>query len=847
MGTEGFFTRVEAKGKLPTKSSFTPDMDPDTLHRMGLRGVRDMNPDARTPCMEPSGDPKPDVYILGGFPSRMDDKKGYHHAGANRSLDSELPRDVAVRWDNVCRTYPPKGRDPKWHEVECFRPSVVESIEKAKPLAIIGLGPHALRWALPGISGGVRKARGRRFPIRVGDHACWFYPIMDPEYVAKINEGDRPQKIDAVGADEWEKTHLADIKRIVKDLSLRERPTVVPPDTYFDGLRIVTDPDEVEAELKYFKKQSVISLDVETSCLSPYSHNAVVLSLALSAGKRTLAIPLDHPAVKASRATRAAIHKRLRKLLCSGKEVVAQNLAFDLEWLIELLGPEIARGSVWHDTMVQAFVLDQRIGALNLDYLCRQNLGIPLKSIVPVNHDRLEAEPLEKLLKYNALDAKYTLHVHASQMERLVREKLGDVYTMQMRRIPTTVLAQRRGICVDADAVVEFAKRYSEELNEIEREAKKLPEVKEYISRFGSFSLSSSAAIIKIFRDIIQDPLTAPEGGGKYSADAKTLEKVRSKIPLAGYVLDFRRITKLKGTYVDRFHPKHPETYVYPDGKIHCKFNTTVTATGRLSSNDPNMQNAPKRRDKEVRRMIVPPKKHVILSSDYGQIEARVIAMASKDAAFVQALQDDYDIHMHWAETIRDAWPKTFKKRGSDLKKFRSDIKNQWVFPQFFGASAMSCARALEMPKEVAAELAEEFWQMFPTIKKWQQQLARFYKKTGYVECLTGRRRHGPLSWNMIINTPIQGTASDIVVNAMDRISEEAEQSDRPWLQPVLNIHDDLTFTIPKKKLDEAVDTIQKMMCDVPYDFVNVPITIEMEAGKNWASMKEIGVFTSNQ
>jgi DNA polymerase I-like protein with 3'-5' exonuclease and polymerase domains len=227
---------------------------------------------------------------------------------------------------------------------------------------------------------------------------------------------------------------------------------------------------------------------------------------------------------------------------------------------------------------------------------------------------------------------------------------------------------------------------------------------------------------------------------------------------------------------------------------------------------------------------------------DYGQIEARVIAMASKDTNLVASLWHRGDIHMEWAEKFCKKFPKL-----GEPKAFRYFAKNKVVFPSFFGSKPRQIAKNLNIDEHGCEELFEDFWEKFSGVLQWQKSLLAFYSERGYVECLTGRRRRAPISYNRIINAPIQGTASDIVVDGMNRLSEKSQLLDNPQLQAVLNVHDDLTFYIESRQIDTVVPIVVTGMLDCSYDFINVPLSVEMSIGKDLYRMKEEDTFFSNE
>lgn len=255
------------------------------------------------------------------------------------------------------------------------------------------------------------------------------------------------------------------------------------------------------------------------------------------------------------------------------------------------------------------------------------------------------------------------------------------------------------------------------------------------------------------------------------------------------------------------------------------------------SSDSPNLQNFPSKTGKEPRGMIKAPPGHILVCCDYGQIEARLIGVASQDPVFCKALWENYDVHMEWARKIAEAYPKVI--HGSQnldnkkaMKTFRSKVKNLWVFPAFYGASYRSIAAGLKIPESVAQELFEEFWDQFNGVRKWQRWLSDRYNELGYTESLFGRRRHAPLTHNAIINAPIQSSASDICVLSMVELNKKG-------LTVVLNVHDEIGFYIPEDQLETQVDQIVREMTRPKLSWLNIPISVEVKIGYDWFNMEE--------
>lgn len=264
-----------------------------------------------------------------------------------------------------------------------------------------------------------------------------------------------------------------------------------------------------------------------------------------------------------------------------------------------------------------------------------------------------------------------------------------------------------------------------------------------------------------------------------------------------------------------------------------------------------NLQNFPKHgAGYEVRNIITAPENHVIVSLDYAQLEARLLAMASKDEVFCKAIWDGEDTHMRWAERILEDCPDLLEKYNITKKEFRSDVKTNLVFASFYGSSRDSVAYHYQtnygISQNITFSIFEEFWNIYSDVKKWQQSQIDFYDRHGYIESLTGRRRHAPLNINKIINLSIQSTASyDICLGAGDRLSELAYKLNKPQYQYIINVHDSLDFYVPVESVEEDILFIAKEMVRPMFDWVIVPLEVECSIGTRWAEMEEIGKWDS--
>lgn len=868
----GFFSSEIAASRSITRGEPTLEL----MHRLQCRVCPlDKCKGTKHPHLEPNGAKEPLVYVLGAAPVADDDEDGLHFSNEGepgrivrtylRKYSEELGIKVNARFNNITRTFSGEKRAPTRVEVECCRPSIHKDIQETQPIAIFGFGQEVLSWAAPGLQ--ISSVRGRRFPIKIGAFTTWFYCFNDPSEVKQVPKGRKradPQR---------EFVFKFDIRRAIKSLRYNDEPFVVTRKQAMEGIEVITKQsggaDRVVDLLAWASKQAEAGFDIETDRLRPYHKKATMLSAAVSVGGKnvwdpgtTFTFGLDHAEAGWSPDERARIDVAFKAFLKSKCRKAVHQLAFELEWMGVMYGHEYIRDDNWDDSVTQAFILDERTGnrkqkhgPASLHFGCMMYAGLPLKDLSPdIDRKRMAEQRLAVILPYNGMDAKYHLLLKRMQHAQLEREGLLVPYQMMLERVPTVVLTQMRGAPIDA---VENQRLYDEYFPRVQKAEKDI-EANPWVKKFNMqarhlFNPGSDPDIVALLRDIMQLDLADEEGN--WATDKKVLGRVKD--PIGKSILEFRRSSKALSTYILPLRPESPHNY---DGEIHSVLNTTVAITGRLSSEDPNTQNFPTRDEElgKMRRQIAARKGHSIMKFDYGQIEARVIAMASRDPVFVKSLWERLDVHGDWAKRILKVYPKRvggadmvkdiLSSKPSDeakkaLKGFRTDIKNQWTFPAFFGAQLPGIAGYLNIPQEVLEPLWEEFWDEFRGVKKWQERLKKDYERDGYVTYLTGRRRNGPMTDNQLFNSPIQGPTADIVLDGMRRLSRMGD----PYLQPIFNIHDDLTFELPNDRIDTYAETIITEMLAVPFDFVNVPITVEAAVGPNWCDTEGIGDFSSDK
>jgi uracil-DNA glycosylase family 4 len=794
------------------------------------------------PKMLPTGSKNPLVYMLGEAPGQQEDEDGEQFVGrAGQTLRERIPEEWEghIRWNNTLRCRPPGNRDPLPLETACCRHLQEDDIAKSKPLAVFGFGNVPLEWMIG--ERGIHQWRGRRIPCKIKGHSFWFYPMLHPSYINRIRN-DRKK------GEEWERVFTADLERALSDVEIgKEEPYV--EDFKKDLLKGIAPllswrVEDVRQALHSLLGEQDIGLDIETKGLKPQAAGAKILSIAVGTYDKICTFPLDHRQAKWSKEQRIEIDKLLLDFLLKSGTKWCQNAKFEQEWLSFFYGNDILFQTQWGDTMAQAHVLDEREGKA-LEDLTIIHFGFNLKKCHSVDVKNLDNEPLEDVLWYNGTDAKYTHPIALLQQERLEEQGLLPVYEMTNRRCPALVLTQRRGLHVNQTEVQDWNKKLRKDIEKTEEKIRALPDVQDWEKEKGAKFRPSSTQDLA---NLLHNHLHLPDG----STDETVLEQL--KHPIGKLELQYRADTTLLTRYVTPYMPggKH----IFPDGMVYGNFSHLVTRTGRLASDDPNLQNWPKRKRKELRNIICVPEGEWMVAADYGQIEARVIGMASRDLGLCKQLWTDFDIHAHWTRRILEEYPKW---RGHIIQEFelskhdeklifktcRNETKNGWVFAQFYGSSYEACAAGMGIPSDVARGLSKEFWADYVGAKRWQDKLRTFYIENGYVETLTGRRRRAPLSINERANSPIQGTASDIVVDAMERLSVIAYEQERPQLQPILNVHDDLTFRLPDKTLEEDIEVIAREMLMCRYNFINVPLIIDVSVGKSWGALEEIQVFRS--
>ena len=511
-------------------------------------------------------------------------------------------------------------------------------------------------------------------------------------------------------------------------------------------------------------------------------------------------------------------------------DIVGQNIKFDIlalrKYGVRVKGPLF-------DTMLAHYLLNPELRH-GMDYLAETYLKyktVPIEDLIGPKGKKqasMRTVPIEQIKEYAAEDADVTLRLKHYFAPLLKQEGLESLFfEMEMPLIYVLAEMEATGVKLDTNALKQSSEVLSQQLSTLEESI--------YDLAGQSFNINSTKQVGEILFDKLKlDEKAKKTKTGGYSTSEEVLEKIRSKHPIVDKLLEYRGIKKLLSTYIDALPALiHPET-----GKIHTSFNQAVTATGRLSSTNPNLQNIPVRDElgREIRKAFIADDDDCIFfSADYSQIELRLMAHLSNDPHMVEAFCSGADIHAATAAKIY----------GIPVEEVTSDMRRKAKTANFgiiYGISVFGLAERLSIPRAESKELIDGYFQTYPRIKEYMEESIRVAKEKGYVETLFKRKRFLPdiNSHNAIvrgyaernaINAPIQGSAADIIKLAMIRIHQRFE-AEHLKSRMILQVHDELNFNVRKEEFDRVKEIVLDCMEHVLQ--LRVPLIADCGEGKNW-------------
>lgn len=540
----------------------------------------------RSPKMEPTGSKEPILYIVGESPGNNEDYEGYQFAGKSGDMirpefDRWFTKEWItkyVRWNNVVRCFN-NNITPNNFEIRCCKPSIVRDIERSKPLIIVGFGAVPLKSFIDKEK--ITLWRGRRIPIKVGNHSCWYMPMFHPSYIMR-NRGIGHES-------EIEKIFKKDIEKVYDYVIDEYKEPIVIDKDYDEGINTFQEGFNIDALFSLlrsvFNREEYIAVDIETNKLKPYYPDSKILSVAVSNYKDTIVFPVSYKEGLENEMRTVLILKELHKFFLEQKNIIAHNLKFELEWFFQFFkSQDFMRKVQWHDSMLQAYLIDERTtkeegeGMFNLGCLCLQRFGFNLKELTDLPKDNLESVSLDKLLKYNGMDAKYTHKLFLHQKYMLPIE-LDKSYLDLVNTTTTLVVTQNYGLKVDEEKLNNLYEDYKSRLLDIDAQIQNRPEVKKFCKEGKVFNPNSPKHLVSIFENILKIKkikATAKEG---YSVDNEVLKILQEKgIVLADLITQHRTINKLKSTYLETVKASQI------NGIAHPQFSAIGTITGRLSS-----------------------------------------------------------------------------------------------------------------------------------------------------------------------------------------------------------------------------------------------------------------------
>ncbi|QFU17916.1 DNA polymerase I [Microvirga thermotolerans] len=606
------------------------------------------------------------------------------------------------------------------------------------------------------------------------------------------------------------------------------------------GYETITSLDRLGEWIAQAREQGFLAVDTETSALDANLADLVGFSLALEPG-RAAYVPLQHRSdsdlfggglVPGQIPLHDAI-AAIKPLLEDPSVLkIGQNLKYD--WVVfKRHGIDLRP---FDDTMLISYVLDAGKGSHGMDELSRRHLGhspISFADVAGTGRNKVSFDRVDiaKATAYAAEDADVTLRLWHVLKPRLAAERRTTVYeTLERPLVDVIARMEMRGIAVDRQILSRLSGDFAQSLARLEDEIHEMAGEK--------FALGSPKQIGDILFGKMGLPGAKKTPSGQWATPATLLEELaQAGHALPEKILEWRQLAKLKSTYTDTLQEHmHPETR-----RVHTSFSLAATTTGRLSSSEPNLQNIPIRTEagRKIRKAFVAPEGSKIISADYSQIELRILAHIADIPQLQEAFAKGQDIHAATASAMF----------GVPLDKMTPDLRRQAKTINFgiiYGISAFGLAVRLGIPNAEAAAFIKQYFERFPGIRAYMDDIKRTTREKGYVTTLFGRVCHYPQikSGNpseraaverQAINAPIQGTAADIIRRAMIRM-EDALRAERLSARMLLQVHDELVFEAPDEEVEATLPVIARVMTEAPFPAVTlkVPLAVEARAAQNW-------------
>ena len=586
--------------------------------------------------------------------------------------------------------------------------------------------------------------------------------------------------------------------------------------------------EQLDGWLARLKAAPLAALDTETTSLDELRAEIVGVSFSVEPGAAAY-IPLAHNGPDAPpQLPLAEVLERLRPWLEDPAcPKLGQHVKYDRH-VFANHGIQV-RGYA-HDTMLQSYVLEvhKPHGLASLAERHTGRTGISYEDLCGKGAKQIPFAqvPVDKAAAYSCEDSDQTLDVHRVLWPQLqADDKLRGIYELEMACSETLFRIERNGVLIDAGKLAAQSHALGQRILQLEQEA--------YAIAGQPFNLGSPKQLGEIFFDKLGMPVVKKTATGARSTDEEVLEKLAEDYPLPAKLLEHRSLCKLKGTYTDKLSTlADPRT-----GRVHTHYAQAVAVTGRLSSNEPNLQNIPIRtpEGRRVREAFVAPAGRVIASADYSQIELRIMAHISGDEALLHAFREGLDVHR---ATAAEVFGVALDQVSSEQRRYAKVIN----FGLIYGMSSFGLAKNLGIETKAAAAYIDRYFQRYPGVKQYMEETKAQAKARGYVETVFGRRLYLPeinspngprrgAAERAAINAPMQGTAADLIKLAMVAVQKELD-AHKPGIKMIMQVHDELVFELPEGEVDWLRREIPRLMAGVAA--LQVPLLAEVGVGPDW-------------
>lgn len=579
--------------------------------------------------------------------------------------------------------------------------------------------------------------------------------------------------------------------------------------------------NDTSSRITHHAPLTELSFDVEATGTNPLSD--IVVGIALCKEKGTsYYVPLRH-----TQGPNVSNALDILKGVLEDASIpkIGHNLKYDI---LILRKEHIAVRGVLYDTMVASYLLNPNRTSHSLEEVGLEYLSHKKRAFLEVlgKHGTFAEVPVPEATLYAAEDAALAMELKELLFEQLKARGLERLYfEIEMPLIYILADMEEAGIKVDKERLEALSRELEQELEGLQQ--------KIYTLAGSTFNINSPRQLCKVlFEDLGLKPLKKTKTG--YSTGMDVLEELAKSHELPGEILNYRTLYKLKTTYADTL----PHLINERTGRIHTSFNQTITATGRLSSSDPNLQNIPVRGEwgTRIRESFIAEKDNVLISADYSQIELRILAHVSKDRGLVDAFAHDVDVH---ARTGAELFGVPVKAVTGDMRRIAKTVN----FGVVYGISPYGLSESIGITPKEAAHFIDQYFKQHPGVKEYVETSIKTAQQQGYVSTLLGRIRPIPeinstnassrqQAERLAVNTPIQGTAADLIKRAMINVSRQLREEGLAT-RMLLQIHDELLFEAPAQELERAVEIIRYEMEHALT--LSVPLKVEIGWGKSWA------------